>query len=836
MRARPTLLLFAALGSVLVAFLWSVTRTLRPAEAIRSESTPGASELGELRPAPPAPESRRSTPAEGAVPRASPPAFVQPASAASPAEASWSIDGRVLDDAGRPIAGAEAWLSDGRKIADGGAEGLLSGSFAPPPGWETFRWTPLEVEVAAPGFAAALACLRLTDPTREQSLHLGTVRLVPGAAVEGRVRAEDGMPIPGARVGWGFGDELPSEEASPTRFWPLRAPEVRPEAQCDAAGAFRLRGVPMEEVFVHAWAPGFLPAVGPPFGLGPDGSDGRDLVLQRSEEPVVRVRGRVVDPEEVPVEGIEIEIGSDRGGGKALKSAADGSFGGELVFGAGATRVVLLARDPLRRWGPTELSVPLRADEVPIEIVLAAPRTLAVRLEDPGGAPIPWSHVRMHAESEDWSWTPGLVALGETGAGRVFLPKASFRLEALAPGFRTEVFGPFAPESVADPLVLVLQPGQAVRGRVVAAGRGVANARVGLVPTRDPSLLVRSLTPARNDRPFLVFGAEPGAPDDATTGSDGSFVLSLFHDGWHGLVVEADGFPRTVCGPWEWDRDEGAAGLELVLLPGGTLEGEVLVLPGRPRQGRLVGVCDGWGVALTTSTDLQGRYRFEDLAPGLYQVRPCEPPAARREVVLGNFVEARLAWDCGVRPGETTRFDLDLRDEEQVVLEGRVVLPPGEPPDRWEAKLGTTFSSRGGTTEVELARTPLDPTGAFRLAFAGAENTWITLTRGQLELRADLALVPGRNPWSLDVPWGRLRILPQAGERRSLTYQATPDGVAFRWTAAWDAESARRELASPVPAGPGSLRIQEGHVVRTLDVDVPEGSERVLELPAPAGR
>lgn len=731
----------------------------------------------------------------------------------------FAFDGRVVDLEERPIASAEVRLLghrfDGRVLVRADESGRLAGSYEiAPDDPDPHRWT---LEIGATGFACHQLSTALVPGA---SVHLGTIRLAPGGEVRGRVLDARGQPLAHADVSWRHADERPHDEATARRDGiATRRESGWRGVRTGHDGCFHWRGVPEGELFLVAGAGGHAYGWTETFLVRAGSLTELDVTLPPGERRLVRVHGRVLDPERRPAPGVRVEVEQGRFGGLSLVSDASGAFDGKFEHDPDGDLIRVVARDPELRGYPAELEG-LDLERRPLELVLGRPRFLDVSFVDPEGEPVPWGHVRVNGESSDRSWRHELAPAGVSGTARILLPRAAFSLEAMAPGFATEVVGPIDPATVATNLVISLRPGQAVSGRVVARGRPVAGARIGLERTWDPSGLQRSIWLAVNETPFIAFGSNPTEPRNATTGKDGRFVITLHADGWHTLVVAAEGFPTTLFGPYELERAVGLEGLELELLPAGALEGRVLVPAGKSSAGRLVGASNGWSFASIASVGEDGRYRIEGLAPGRYQVRECQPPAAARAhfpTMPGKNLELR--WDCEVRAGVTTSFDLDLRGEEDFVLEGRVRLPEGAV--GWRVRLNRP-ENRGShgfgapSTEVSLGSQ-----GEFRFALARGGKVELSITEDAGGFHAQLELAPGLNTWSLEPQWTTLRFegLEALTQKHRLhIVQGQAEVTEYRRTVARPKGAEAQTIS--VPAGRLRLQVLEsGDVQREIELE-----------------
>ncbi|MEZ4365857.1 MAG: carboxypeptidase-like regulatory domain-containing protein [Kofleriaceae bacterium] len=150
-----------------------------------------------------------------------------------------AISGRVLDEAGKPIAGARVLPRDasaGWDFADGSRDGVLTdakGAYAiaaVAPG--TYRLT-----ARAPGFAPGSSGLVTVDG--RTALTDQDIRLSPGGTIAGKVVDGRGAPAPYAtvRIGGAPGDR--------------GVGEVR-QVSTDDAGGFRVDGLPRAKLRAHA--------------------------------------------------------------------------------------------------------------------------------------------------------------------------------------------------------------------------------------------------------------------------------------------------------------------------------------------------------------------------------------------------------------------------------------------------------------------------------------------------------------------------------------------------------------------------------------------------------
>jgi hypothetical protein len=194
---------------------------------------------------------------------------------------------------------------------------------------------------------------------------------------------------------------------------------------------------------------------------------------------------------------------------------------------------------------------------------------------------------------------------------------------------------------------LALVPGGALLGSVRGSAGAVAGAAVRLQPG--------SMSKSKNSpRPSFH-------PDDTAlqTVSDasGRFRFEGVDPATYQLVARGPEnrccslFPVTM--PARGNLDVG----ELVLVPGATILGQVLVPPGHPADGLQV-YLDTWQLDVKCVTDADGRFRFEGLSAGAHSVLLAESPgritSSRAEVMLAAgesrevVLDARNSGTCSV--------------------------------------------------------------------------------------------------------------------------------------------------------------------------------------------
>lgn len=493
-------------------------------------------------------------------------------------------------------------------------------------------------------------------------------------------------------------------------------------------GEYRLVGLAPGRHALLLKAPGYTPVPAPPGGLSGrglepptiQGAEGGMMVWlegERTEEilhfflrSVARVRGRVVGPGDRPVAGATVELETDEPFddtmfeqvGIALPRTTTGADGRFELSGAlldGKLRLVARA-EGLGAARSAEIEV--RAGDLVegVELQLAATGALRGTIVGPDGRTVAGAEFR-YADLRDDPHDPlgyRLVLANWEPAD----PEGRFTIENLrpgrwvvevrAPGCRSRKSAEILVESdrTADAGTLTLARGHRIEGVVVAEdGR----------PVRGAHLEAKPLPP-------LAPGASPPPGPLETADDEGRFAFEELEARDYELHAQARGFAPAVLGPAAADGPP----VRIVLAAGLAIEGVVIGPDGRPAK-------DIW-VTLTGSvatqgewTDRRGRFRFDDLPAGEYEIGI-------------NHWEGLPAGRSGVLAGtKDLRFEL----ETGLSIEGVVVDPDGEAPpygfvQAWAKGSNPSAENFGSAPQAivkengEFRITGLQP-GKYRLLF-----------------------------------------------------------------------------------------------------------------------
>ena len=314
---------------------------------------------------------------------------------------------------------------------------------------------------------------------------------------------------------------------------------------------------------------------------------------------------------------------------------------------------------------------------------------------------------------------------------------------------------------------------------------------------------------AFDDRMLAFDGAaEAWRPDGtyAQSGQDGGFALPFEEHGRMGLVVAHSAYGHAVVSAFTLEPGVGGPFVEVDLPGVGAAEGTVLLPDGVDPSDLWLRVEVG-NDAYTTGVGRDGYWRAESLAAESVVVRAVqvvdkdlEPGAKRRqfhgpETRPPAWLSEQRIFEIPIVPGETTRFDIDLRNPAPSRLEGRVVFDGRARTE--DQKWRFSYFGSGYPQRVELTRSGgnagatgrVDAEGRFVLGVSEPGTYRLelvcSLQASRLKVFEEVTLGPGPNPWRWDVPTGAVQV--RAGPK-------SVDASLLRYV--WDGGGARRAYAS----------------------------------------
>lgn len=502
--------------------------------------------------------------------------------------------GQVVDEAGKPVAGAKVLVASTGAVFDSDALFLAEartgadGSFTAPDAPEGAR----VFLVRAPGFVPANRVQIDARPAEK-------IVLQRGGIIQGGILDAAGKPAPGLIV---------------------TAEEVA--AVSDDAGRFRLAGVSAGS---HR-----LQALGKEdFAARKDGVRVRKgeeteavLALRRGLE----ISGTVIEEAtRRPVPGARIS---------AFQSVGFGNFGRRRA--ERTARADQRGRFRLHGLAPSRYSVEAVKDGyLPASIAgvnagaasasnlaLRRAATISGRVTDEKGQPVAGARVRIAREmgirrmlrgamSNPASFLGGQgVLTSSDGAFRLrgLEPEKNISLEAAKTGFATARkpgLSIKAGDAVKD-VALVVRRGIEAKGKIVdAQGQPVAGAEIRAVRREEGAMggarMQMRMMGLNSDRP------------DAVSGADGAFALKGLEEGQYTLTVARDGFARKTVPSLEVRASTENAWPPITLASGAPIAGTVRDTAGGPVSGAQLFALDigGGGRPQNATSDAEGKFRLE---------------------------------------------------------------------------------------------------------------------------------------------------------------------------------------------------------------------------------
>ncbi len=331
-----------------------------------------------------------------------------------------SLAGVVTAGAGTPVSGARVRASARANRPGGrivpmnmpGGPGGLEAATGPDGAWRIPTVPPgtMTVTVEAEGFIDGVrGDLNVAAGVETRA----DVSLEAGRAIAGTVRDAAGAPVEGARV---FARTVVGTPPEQAKF---------KNGTTDAAGAFRLAGLPAATFTLTISAPGNAQRTLPDVAAGNEAVDVRLL-------PAVRMSGKVVDLEGNPVAGARVSATSEGADGVngSGRSGADGTFEIDALV-AGSYRVTAQTFD--RKYGRSETKG-VSGDAT--GLVLTLPRALEIRgrvVGVDGGVPAERGFVS--AADPSGAGPPGRARWEEDGTFVLTgLSEGTYTLRATVPG------------------------------------------------------------------------------------------------------------------------------------------------------------------------------------------------------------------------------------------------------------------------------------------------------------------------------------------------------------------------------------------------------------------
>ena len=619
-----------------------------------------------------------------------------------------SVEGRVVDQGGRPMSGAKVVVQSlaADPMGERGMMQLLGGRLANLYTTVTtaadghyrisgVRPGPVSVTAEAEGFQVA----QLDDLQAEANLTLSAADLVleAGAFIAGWVVGGDGEPVAGASVRVSSLARLVIRRMQDVPRQQI-GQEARLRAETDDDGHFVLNGLGLGQYSVHVTADGYARAT---LDNVPAGTSDLSLALDKLGGVLLSVRsalddgmidGALVLAEPAPEEGafmirrggedFDVLSGQDAVDASGIDTDPAGMY---FIQGAGAAGLELRIRaegfaavtvvtSSVAPGSVSEFDVLLRPESVISGVVLDATGRVVpgatVSLADyvPPSSAIGGRFAFRREISREIGgpgnsaddWRKALS--DESGAFTLRgIPQGDWELTASAEGFAGD-----------DPVLVALTEGESrhdVEVTLLVAGSlaGVVLEQDGS-PVNGAQVIVSPVAPASSESldPIHARLASLMGNDDsqrAHSDRDGHFEVADLLPGLYDVKLvkpqgmRMGGAMMIIMDDSANSADEGQrvevlareeSWIELVRPPTSSLTGRVLA-GGRPISGVSVELKEAdsfmpfGGQSATTDSD--GRYLFEDVAPGDYDVSGIVPGAAlpeERTVQLRGGLESQL--------------------------------------------------------------------------------------------------------------------------------------------------------------------------------------------------
>ena len=543
-----------------------------------------------------------------------------------------SVQGTVQDSAGRPIAGAAVFLRaqpEATLFANPGPIEVTpeetarlrtttgaDGRYRFP---ELYQEERLSMWVSHPDYGPEMGPTLVILPGEVQEMP--TIVLRDGYSVAGQVTDTAGNPLE-AEI------ELRMQDAMFIR--PGSAEQIRTEdtehrrlvvLQSDGDGNFRADHLGEGIWTLNANADGFAANVMRGVVLAND-QNKTDLVIELDTEHTLT--GMVLDQNRNPIAGAKVTVGqttAPRLTGSGV-TGEDGSFTvGSLLDGSYSIYVTAEGFSD-QRMGRASVDSP------PVTIIMMAKAEITGRVSDPNGNPVPAfslelmtttraaSQYRKLGRTWEFENPNGDFTINELDPGTyVLLVRAQGFAPTYSPAFQTQ-------REEVQGIDIVVEPGGLITGQAidVVTGKPLAGATV--------SLHQSGYRPDEGDSIFGAVLQDLGniPTTKTTTAADGTFRVEDAYVDRMALMVQKDGYRPTVVEVTTSVGIEVAIG-RVEMRPGATISGVVSSPEGNPVAGSSVTLTrPNEAFQKTTTTDSRGRFSFDSLAEGSYEL-VAFPPA-----------------------------------------------------------------------------------------------------------------------------------------------------------------------------------------------------------------
>lgn len=521
-----------------------------------------------------------------------------------------------------------------------------------------------DLEVRATGFAPAkIPGVRV--PEDQEGVDFGTVGLIPGASIEGRVTDPDGAAVDGAEVKVDLGQE---------GFMVVSPSGPLGQAKTDAEGRFIVVDLlPNQQVTLAVTKRGYgSESVS---DLRPPIDEPLAIVLR----PAGRLKGKVVDQQGDPIQDATVMVQPDpnammltRQGhfSASAQTSADGSFliedvePGTLQATVGADRYQQQVRSGVEVAAGTE---------VELDFALKVGAVIVGTVTTATGEPVVQANIQV-SEQRD-----GLIAGNRISAGAQTDVEGRYRVTGAPTGLATMAVYHDNNQRLAKSLEvqpgtntvdLVLEPGFEVTGQVVTAdGTPMSGAAVSIQEARLPGF-----------NHFAFHSSQ------AVSAAGGAFTLSGVRAGKYVVTASQEGYAPARSDTFEVSGD--VTGLLLELRRGATLKGRILGLELDELGTLVLNAYSQEGGMRRGKVDFSAEYAFESLAPGQWHVQAQVGGSGRSSAVQVEIPEG------------VTEVEKDIELDAGFTLTG-IVLDGGQPLVGANIASSSATSAGMGTTGAD---------------------------------------------------------------------------------------------------------------------------------------
>lgn len=697
------------------------------------------------------PESRATSPSE--------PPPKQPINA----EVICTFDGRVVDSARRPVAGAEIYkLMKTSLLTKTDADGHFTFQAASrESSWAEPSWY---LQFKAAGFATVEFPTRLLPNER---VHLGEIKLSAGGSASGKVTNPRGEGVAHCILSINDGGT-----------------DLFDEVITNADGSFRIDNIMPGRRPLSLYAPGTRTFFNTVFIFVKPGEETKNIHLLFAPPPPERaIFGRVFDPSGKPVPEAKLVIYSGDDPSTAMFSIVERAGGeGQFTITPAETPASIFAFDPRGQFRPV-LTTGIEPSANEVILQLGAKKELTLSVSSADSKPIAkytaWTVdarrerrlsgsavARQHYEppGPDADVFASTVAHPD-GVTKLTLPIQPFRIVVKAAGFALAEEGPFEPDAEIQNYKIQLKPLSGIRGTVVSGGRPVVNAKIIARRAGAGSVIERFSSHVTHWIEYITF-----------TGADGGFAMDIEQNNIYYLRAEASGLAPSEAGPLDYNSAAGISNLQIQLGSGGALRGRVTRRDGSPAAGAIVAISNGDGTPFSKRADAAGNYQFEHLTPGKWraELRKREI-AGPQNIMIGIHTIAALENNILIEEGRETRFDLIQYDP--VELRGKITLGSRAPRDAFITLSPSAPGSTGRQVEIEAGGsfvTSVDEPGDYKIQLH-CRNPADQFP----DITDQLRIGDSSVEWNIYIPCGSIEgtILPFDPQFQQKAW------VTYRWTA-----------------------------------------------------